>query len=113
MSLSGRRGRVQVHGKDAEPGALLLDAVHDLHEVPHRAGDPIQLRDRQNVAVPEVVERSHELPAFSDAADLLGEDLLAAGSLEVPSLGVKAGHLVNCRGPRVSDLHSGPRLRAP
>jgi hypothetical protein len=77
-SAGGRLG-VEVHAENAKAGPLLFDAIHDFQEVPHRAGKPIELSGHKDIALTEVVDRSIELLALSDAAYLLGEDLFAAG----------------------------------
>ena len=70
-------------GERAKSDAALFQVLDGLDELPHRAGEPVELPDDQGVAAAHEVKRGLELgPVALGAGCLLGEGLLAAASLE-------------------------------
>jgi hypothetical protein len=60
-----------------------LQFLGDLFEVPHRATQPVQLRDDQGVPVPNVLEHLvKSRPPGKDTGSMFNEDFLAAGRFE-------------------------------
>ena len=61
-------GRVDAAGEHLEADAPLLQAVHQLDDVPERAADPVELPDHEGVALPRHVQGTGEAGAAGDGA---------------------------------------------
>jgi hypothetical protein len=65
--------------------------------MPRAAGEAVELGHDERVALAREVERRLQLRALLRCRDLLCEDLLAAGRLEITMLSIKAGVLLGRR----------------
>jgi hypothetical protein len=57
----------------------------------------------QDILLAEVVDGGLQLFALGDATDLLGEYLVTTRRLQVATLGLEPGNLIERRCPRVAD----------
>ncbi len=105
--LAGRGRRVEPEVQDAERDALPVEPGDDLQQVRHRAGEAVELRHHEHVALAHEVERGLKLRPGRDAGHLFGEGALDAGRREVAGLSLETGDLFRGRRPGVSDDH-GP-----
>jgi hypothetical protein len=98
-----RRAGVDPHVEDLERDALALQQSADLDQVRDRPRQPGQRGDDQHIAVPHIVERRLELGAIGNRADLLGEHLGDAFTLQRLALRLEPRLLVPRRGSCISD----------
>lgn len=87
---TGGRRRVDVLGQRPEPASALLDRLHDVEQVPQRAGEAVVLGDDDHVSGPQMIEQAVKLRALPHrAADLVGEDALGTGCRQGVGLGIE------------------------
>jgi len=71
-----------------------------------RASESVELCDNEGVSFTDEIECGFKLRSFSNRRNLLGKDLFASGSSEVPDLGIKAGVLFQSARATVSNLQA-------
>ena len=108
--------RVSIRGPHAEhdqADATAIQVVHDPQQVGGASGQPIGLAGDQRIASADEAQGFLEPIALCHGGNLLGEDFLAAGSLQIADLGIQSGLLVAGRCPRITHQDARHRRSPP
>gem|GEM_PF-6584678 len=76
-----------------QPRARCFELLQDLTQVVNATGQSVQLRDNQNIALPEVSQEPLKLWACGNGGNLFLIDALSASSGQLPLLSLEACYL--------------------